>query len=409
MVEELAGVSGVARPAEPVIMDDAAERIVLASQWKLMWWKFRKHRLALASLIVIIVMYIVAFLAGFVAPKTADPANLQSPNYTPPGYKHQTEYVNAPPMPIQWFDNGTFAPYVYAYKKTRDPNTFEETFTIDPDTKIPLGFFVKGDIYRIGLHGIPIEGISSLRITSDIHFFGPKNPEDPFYPLGADDVGRDMLSRLIYASQVSLSIGLVGVFLSLLLGVVLGGLSGLVGGWVDNVIQRTIEILRSIPDIPLWMALAVAVPPKWDPVYVFFGITIILSLLRWTDMARVVRGRFLSLREEDFITAAELDGVPRFRIITRHMIPSFMSHIIASATLAIPGMILGETALSFLSLGLRPPVVSWGVMLQDAMNITTIANMPWLLLPGAAVVITVLAFNFLGDGLRDAADPYHSS
>ncbi|MBZ0286177.1 MAG: ABC transporter permease, partial [Anaerolineae bacterium] len=227
-----------------------------------------------------------------------------------------------------------------------------------------------------------------------------------FYVLGADDVGRDMLSRLIYASQVSLSVGLIGVFLSLTLGIFLGGLSGLIGGWVDNMIQRMIEILRSVPDIPLWMAMATAVPPRWDPVVVYFGITIILSLLRWTDMARVVRGKFLSLREEDFITAAELDGVPRSRIITRHMIPSFMSHIIASATLAIPGMILGETALSFLSLGLRPPVVSWGVMLQDAMNIATIANMPWLLLPGAAVVITVLAFNFLGDGLRDAADPY---
>ena len=192
-----------------------------------------------------------------------------------------------------------------------------------------------------------------------------------------------------------------------MLGIFLGGISGLVGGWIDTFIQRIIEILRSIPDIPLWMALATAVPPRWDPVYVYFGITIILSLLRWTDMARVVRGKFLSLREEDFIMAAELDGVPRRRIIMRHMIPSFLSHIIASATLAIPGMILGETALSFLSLGLRPPVVSWGVMLQDAMNIALLRNMPWLLLPGLAVVITVLAFNFLGDGLRDAADPYH--
>jgi peptide/nickel transport system permease protein len=408
MAKELAGTVGVPIPAEPVIMDEAAERVVLASQWKLMWWKFRKHRLALASLIVIIVLYLVAFLAGFIAPKTADPANLQTPAYTPPGYTHQTEYVNAPPMPIYWFDNGAFAPYVYAYKKSRDPNTLEETFVIDTNTKIPLGFFVKGDIYRIGLQGIPINFISSIRFTSDIHFFGPKNPEDPFYPLGADDVGRDMLSRLIYASQVSLSIGLVGVFLSLLLGILLGGLSGLIGGWVDNLIQRLIEIMRSIPDIPLWMALAVAVPPKWDPVYVYFGITIILSLLRWTDMARVVRGRFLSLRAEDFITAAELDGVPRHRIIMRHMVPSFMSHIIASMTLAIPGMILGESALSFLGIGLRPPVVSWGVMLNKAINIADIANMPWLLLPGLAIFITILAFNFLGDGLRDAADPYHA-
>lgn len=408
MAQELVGATPLPAPVDALVMGEAAERVVVASQWRLMWWKFRKHRLAMVSLVVIIIFYIVAFFAGFFAPKTADPANLQTPNYTPPGYTHQSEYVNAPPMPIYWFDNGAFAPYVYAYKKVRDPNTLEETFSIDPATKIPLGFFVKGDTYRVGLHGIPIGFISSIHATVDIHFFGPTNPKDPFYPLGADDVGRDVLSRLIYASQVSLSIGLVGVFLSLMLGVFLGGLSGLVGGWIDNVIQRAIEVLRSIPDIPLWMALAIAVPPKWDPIYVYFGITIILSLLRWTDMARVVRGKFLSLREEDFITAAELDGVPRRRIIIRHMVPSFMSHIIASMTLAIPGMILGESALSFLGLGLRPPVVSWGVMLNKAINIADIATMPWLLLPGVAIFITILAFNFLGDGLRDAADPYHA-
>ncbi len=212
---------------------------------------------------------------------------------------------------------------------------------------------------------------------------------------------------MIFASQISLSVGLVGVFLSLSLGIILGGISGLLGGWVDTLIQRLIELLRSIPDIPLWMAMATAVPARWDPVLVYFGITIILSLLGWTAMARVVRGKFLSLREEDFILAAELDGVPRRRIIFRHMVPSFLSHIIASVTLSIPGMILGETALSFLGLGLQPPVVSWGVMLQDAQSIRVISNMPWLLLPGAAVSITVLVFNFLGDGLRDAADPYH--
>ncbi len=392
----------------PVNSPEVADtRIVVASQWQLTWWKFRKHRLALVSLLVITCLYVVSFFAGFFAPKASDPANLQKPGYSPPGYTHQSEYVNAPPTLIYWFDNGTFAPYIYAYKKSRDKQTLKETFVIDTDHKIPLGFFVNGDIYKIGLHGIPIGFISSLSITGDIHFFGPVDPTEPFYPLGADDVGRDMLSRLIYASQVSLSIGLLGVFLSLLLGVVLGGLSGLVGGWIDNLIQRTIEILRSIPDIPLWMALAVAVPPKWDPVYVYFGITIILSLLRWTDMARVVRGKFLSLREEDFIMAAELDGVPRGRIIMRHMVPSFMSHIIASMTLSIPGMILGESALSFLGIGLRPPVVSWGVMLNKAINVAVIATMPWLLLPGAAIFITILAFNFLGDGLRDAADPYH--
>jgi peptide/nickel transport system permease protein len=357
-----------------------------------MWWKFRKHRLAMLSLTIVIALYVVAFFAGFFAPASTA--------------TYHRNYTQAPPQTIYLSDNGAFSPLVYAYKQATDPKTYKRTYVVDETKKIPLGFFVQGESYKIGLHGIPIPGISNLAISWNVHLFGPVKAGDPFYPLGADDVGRDILSRMIYASQVSLSIGLVGVFLSLLLGIFLGGISGLVGGWVDTVIQRVIEILRSIPDIPLWMALATAVPPRIDPIYVYFGITIILSLLRWTDMARVVRGRFLSLREEDFIMAAELDGVPRGRLIFRHMIPSFLSHIIASVTLSIPGMILGETALSFLSLGLRPPVVSWGVMLQDAMNVAYIATMPWLLLPGLAVVITVLAFNFLGDGLRDAADPY---
>jgi peptide/nickel transport system permease protein len=393
MANEILEASELIPPSDSSpIQEESIPRVVIASQWQLMWWKFRKHRLAMVALVIIIFLYVLAVFAGFFAPQATD--------------SYSRTYTQAPPQTIQWFDNGTLAPFVYGYKQATDPKTYKRTYVVDENTKIPLGFFVKGDPYKIGLHGIPIPIFQSLSISSDIHFFGSINAGDPFYVLGADDVGRDMLSRLIYASQVSLSVGLIGVFLSLTLGIFLGGLSGLIGGWVDNLIQRMIEILRSVPDIPLWMAMATAVPPRWDPVVVYFGITVILSLLRWTDMARVVRGKFLSLREEDFITAAELDGVPRSRIITRHMIPSFMSHIIASATLAIPGMILGETALSFLSLGLRPPVVSWGVMLQDAMNIATIANMPWLLLPGAAVVITVLAFNFLGDGLRDAADPY---
>lgn len=394
MAKDMAEVPGVVPAAQVVPAAEAAvPRIVIASQWQLMWWKFRRHRLAMFSLTIVIALYVVAIFAGFFAPHATD--------------TYLRTYTQAPPQTIHWFDNGALAPYVYAYKLVTDPRTLKRVHTIDEEHKIHLGFFVKGDPYKIGLHGIPISGINSLAISSDIHLFGAIDSEEAFYPFGADDVGRDILSRLIYAAQVSLSVGLVGVFLSLILGIFLGGLSGLVGGWVDNVIQRLIEVLRSIPDIPLWMALATAVPARWDPVYVYFGITVILSLLGWTAMARVVRGKFLSLREEDFITAAELDGVSRRRIITRHMIPSFMSHIIASVTLAVPGMILGETALSFLGLGLRAPVVSWGVMLQDAMNIATIANMPWLLVPGAAVVVTVLAFNFLGDGLRDAADPYH--
>jgi len=358
-----------------------------------MWWKFRKHRLAMLSLFIIIALYFISIFAGFFAPKAMD--------------TYYRNYTSAPPQAIHWFDNGQFAPFVYAYHQETDPMTYARTYTIVEDEKILLGFFVKGDSYQIGLHGIPIAPINQLAITSDIHFFGTVNPDEPLYIFGADDVGRDMLSRLIYGSQVSLSIGLVSVFLSLILGILLGGISGLVGGWIDNFIQRMIEVIKSIPDIPLWMALATAVPPRWDPIYVYFGITIVLSLIGWTGMARVVRGKFLSLREEEFIMSAELDGVPRLRLIFRHMIPSFMSHIIASATLAIPGMILGESALSFIGIGLRDPVVSWGVMLNDALNIAAIAKYPWLMLPGAALVITVLAFNYLGDGLRDAADPYH--
>ncbi len=381
-------------PAEPApIVAEAEAKVLLVSQWRLMWWKFRKHRLAMVGLVIVVFLYFVAFFAGFFAPQAVDSYN--------------AIYPQAPPQAITWFDNGSFAPYVYAYKQVTDPQTYKRVFTVDTETKIRLGFFVKGDSYKIGLHGIPLPLIGNLSVTSNIHLFGAVNAGDPYYLFGADQNGRDIFSRVIYASQVSLSVGLVGVFLSLVLGILLGGISGLVGGWLDNVIQRLIEILRSIPDIPLWMALATAVPPRWDPIYVYFGITLILSFLGWTGMARVVRGKFLSLRNEDFIVAAELDGVPRSRIIIRHMIPSFMSHIIASATLAIPGMILAETALSFLGLGLRPPVVSWGVMLQATMNIASIANMPWLLLPGLAVMITVLALNFLGDGLRDAADPYH--
>lgn len=392
MANDLIGSSDLLNPANPVVVEDAVPRVAVASQWQLMWRKFRKHRLAMISLTVVIALYVISFFAGFFAPQATASYN--------------RGYTQAPPQTIHWFDNGRLAPFVYGYKQKTDPMTYERTYAVDESTKIPLGFFVSGDSYMVGLDGIPIPGISDLHITSNIHLFGPTHPGDPFYALGADDVGRDVLSRMLYASQVSLSIGLVGVFLSLILGVLFGGISGLIGGWVDNLIQRLIEVLRSIPDIPLWMALATAVPPRLNPIYVYFGITIILSLLRWTDMARVVRGKFLSLREEDFIMAAELDGVPRLRVIFRHMIPSFLSHIIASVTLSIPGMILGETALSFLGLGLRPPVVSWGVMLQDATNITYIANMPWLMLPGLAVVVTVLAFNFLGDGLRDAADPY---
>jgi peptide/nickel transport system permease protein len=303
---------------------------------------------------------------------------------------------------LQTEEGRRFQPHVNGYKVEIDQAALRRTFVVDEAQVIPIGFFIQGVPYKMwGL------------FETDIHFIGPveydQDPEritTPMYLLGADRLGRDLLSRIIYGTRISMSIGLVGVIISFVLGILLGGLSGYYSGTVDNIIQRTIEFLRSIPEIPLWLGLAAALPQTWGPLQIYFGITIILSLLGWTGLARVVRGRFLSLRTDDFVLAARLDGNSEMRIIWVHMVPSFMSHIIASLTLAIPGMILAETALSFLGLGLRPPVVSWGVLLQDAQNIRAVGTAPWLLWPGFAVVIAVLALNFLGDGMRDAADPY---
>jgi peptide/nickel transport system permease protein len=279
----------------------------------------------------------------------------------------------------------------------RDPETLRITYETDPSTWYPIQFFVRGDSYKL-----------LAFIETDIHLFGLGEEAEGFrvLPMGSDRLGRDMFSRVLYGAQISLFIGLVSVFLSLALGIVLGGASGYYGGWVDNVIQRLIEFIRSIPTLPLWMALSAALPVDWPQEWRFFGITIILSVIGWTSLGRQVRGRFLALRTDDFVLAARLSGAKDRRIILRHMVPSFTSHIIASLTLSIPGIILAETSLSFLGLGLRQPAISWGVLLQEAQNIRTVALAPWLLLPGLAVVIAVLAFNFLGDGLRDAADPF---
>jgi peptide/nickel transport system permease protein len=288
-----------------------------------------------------------------------------------------------------------FSPHVLGYSSEVDPEALRRVFVVDETQKIPVGFFVRGEPYEI-------LGI----IESDIHLIGPINSGDPMYLLGADRLGRDVFSRIVAGTRISMSIGLVGIAFSFILGITLGGISGYYGGTIDNLIQRLIEFLRSIPTIPLWMGLAAAIPLTWPPLWTYFAITVILSFIGWTDLARVVRGRFLSLRTEDFVMAAQLDGASEIGTIWRHMVPSFFSHIIAALTLAIPSMILAETALSFLGLGLRPPIISWGVLLQEAQNIRSVATAPWLLWPGAAVVIAVLSLNFLGDGLRDAADPY---
>jgi peptide/nickel transport system permease protein len=369
--------------AQPVVVQDVKERTYVASQWRLMWRRFVRHRLAIVGGMIIVLFYAMALLADFLA-------------YAPPDQSSAQRSL-IPPQPIHFFDEGRWHPHVYPLARRRDPNTFQLVYSPDTTRKIPLIFFAQGFPYKFfGL------------IPTDRHLLGVIGVDaaDAIFLLGTDMQGRDIWSRLMYATRVSLSIGLAGVAISLLLGLIFGGISGLRGGLADDIIQRVIEVLRSIPTIPLWMGLAAALPRTWDIIQIYFAITIIISLISWTELARVARGRFLALREEDFITSARLDGCTQAQIIFGHMVPSFLSHIIAATTLALPVMIISETALSFLGLGLRPPAISWGVMLQQAQNVQAIALTPWLLYPAIPVVIAVLAFNFLGDGLRDAADPY---
>jgi peptide/nickel transport system permease protein len=370
-------------PDQEFVTTQAEEQIAVATQWQLMWWRFRKHHLAMAGAIILLIFYLIALGADFLAYSDPDASEAQRSLMVP--------------QPINWLDNGQFSPYIYGIKGTRDPKTFKHVYVADPATKIPLRFFAKGFAYKwLGF------------IPSDIHLIGVTGAQADatLFIMGTDMQGRDLWSRLMYGTRTSLVIGLASVALSLVLGVMLGGISGYYGGVMDTVIQRVIEILRSIPTIPLWMGLAAALPGSWSVNQVYFAITLIISLLGWTELARVVRGRFLSLREEDFVMAARLAGCSRMRIIFRHMVPSFLSHIIAATTLALPAMIISETSLSFLGLGLRPPAISWGVLLQDAQNIQSLAISPWLLIPVIPVIVAVLAFNFVGDGLRDAADPY---
>ncbi len=360
------------------------QRIFVASQWQLMWWRFRKHRVAVASAIVVAGFYLAVLGADFLA-------------YSDPNASEAQRSL-MPPQPIHWFDDGRFRPHVYGFKGARDPRTFKRVYQADPSQKIPVRFFAQGFEYRfLGL------------IPMSRHLIGVDPGRDAvgtIFLLGTDVQGRDLWSRLMYGTRISLTIGLLGVTMSLVLGVVLGGFSGFYGGVTDTVIQRIIEILRSIPTIPLWMGLAAALPRDWSIFQIYFAITVIISLLGWTELARVIRGRFLALREEDFVVSARLVGCSQMRTIFVHMVPSFMSHIIAATTLALPAMIISETALSFLGLGLRPPAISWGVLLQQAQNVQTVAITPWLMIPAVPVIIVVMAFNFLGDGLRDAADPY---
>ena len=368
-------------PSGDVRPDSPEERFFIASQWSLMWWKFRRHRLAIVSGAVLLALYILAAFCEFIAPYDLS--------------ERHRKYVYTPPQRIRMFHDGRITrPFVYGLERTVDPETLRKTYSEDRTEVFPIGLFVRGHQYRFW-----------DLFSSDVHLFGVDEGGTAFL-LGTDRLGRDMLSRIVYGARISLSIGLIGVSLSLLLGVILGGVSGYYGGMTDNVIQRFIELLRSFPTIPLWMALSAALPAQWPPLRIYFGITVILSLVGWTGLARVVRGKLLALREEDYAMAARVAGASEVRIIARHLLPAFMSHIIVTVTLAIPGMILAETALSFLGLGLRPPVTSWGVLLQEAQNVRTVALHPWLLLPVLFVIVTVLAFNFMGDGLRDAADPY---
>jgi peptide/nickel transport system permease protein len=357
----------------------------IASQWRLMWWSFRRHHLAMAGFVVVVLLYLIALFAEFLAPFDPHEANGQA-IYHPPQAIHLVDETE---------DGWRLRPYVYEFQRKRDPFTLAMSYTIDPSRKIYLTFFGKGAPYELwGL--IPL----------DRHLLVPENPDDRYYLFGADRLGRDMLSRTVYGTRVSMSIGLVGVTMSLLLGIILGGVSGYYGGRTDMVIQRIVEFVLSLPTIPIWLGMTASLPREWSPTTRYFAITVILSLIGWTELARVVRGRFLALRTDDFVIAARLDGASEGRVIFRHILPSMISHIIASVTLAIPLMILAETSLSFLGLGLQPPTISCGVLLKEAQNIRSIAQAPWLFIPGGAVVIAVLALNFFGDGLRDAADPY---
>jgi len=362
-------------------MTPAQERYYRASQWRMMWWKLKRHRLAVLSGAILALLYLSTLVSEILAPYGIS--------------SRHTDFIYAPPQQVHLFDQGHFVgPFVYGFDYTLDMSNLQRVYNPNLKQVQPIRFFCLGDDYDFwGL------------IPGRFHIVCPADGGTLFL-LGTDRLGRDMLSRVIYGTRISLTIGLIGISISFALGIVIGGLAGYYGGWADAITQRVIEIIRSFPELPLWMALSAALPVTWSPLWVYFGITLILGFLDWTGLARAVRSKFLALREEDFATAAVLMGATPKRVIFRHLLPSFLSHLIASATISIPSMILGETALSFLGLGLRSPITSWGVLLNEAQNINVVALYPWLMLPVAPVFTVVLAFNFFGDGLRDAADPY---
>jgi peptide/nickel transport system permease protein len=368
---------GLTRPEDP-----SPDAVYAASQWQLMWRKLKKHKLAQISIAILGILYLQALLGQFVAPQ-----GLTS---------YSSKYKDCPPTRIHLFDtDGNFVgPFVYGVTSERDPETLRKLFVEDTDAVYPLRFFVRGESYRfLGL------------FDADMHLVGVDEP-GAFFVFGTDSMGRDIFSRIVLGSRVSLTIPLAGIALSFVLGLVIGSISGYFGGFIDTVIQRVIEIIRSFPTLPLWMALSAAIPARVPIVRMYLMITLILSLISWTGLARVVRSKFISLREEDFVMAARIGGVADRRIITSHLIPSFISYLIVDMTLGIPSMIIGETSMSFLGLGIRSPATSWGVLLQEAQEIQNVALYSWRMIPLIYVIVAVLAFNFLGDGLRDAADPY---
>ncbi len=373
--------SSASQPDAVSAASAAEDRISVASNWTLVWWRFRKHHLAMVSAGILLALYTVVLCPDFFS--------TQHPETT------EARQAFIPVQGLHLFDGWALDPWVPAIVGKRNPVTLRMEWQSDPSKKIRVGFFVAGAPYNfLGI------------IPSTRHLIGARDQTQRVFLLGSDRLGRDQWSRLMHGTQTSMTIGLVAVTLSVVLGIVLGGISGYFGGWIDGFIQRLIELLQSVPTIPVWLALSAALPRDWSPIQVFFAITVILSLIGWTTLAREVRGHFLALREEDFVLAAELAGCSRSRIILRHMVPTFLSHIIATSSLAIPAMIINETSLSFLGLGIRPPAISWGVLLQEAQNIQTLALAPWLLIPGLLVIVAVLAFNLVGDGLRDASDPY---